>query len=266
MKTAALLLCLLLAGSLAPGRVATNYIRIVVDPDFQYRTDQDVILPLQARVVRGGVPQTDLVHLELRDTNGSIHPIPGGQAWLNAGVAPYPGIAYVNLGRLEPGLYRVNFHAWTQDLNRDWPTEFDVVYPPKPYEAALEGTHGNQARFVFKAHEAADNFTLTMYRDTESGRIILEHLTTNHTTLDVPYIPGESVKIDVEDQNGWKNAENRFHDWQNGVVTYPPYTWNPDYKQIQNYQVRSWQNAITAAFVLAALGGIYVVARRRRQA
>ena len=264
MNWPALALVVLLAGSVAPGRVATDYIRINVEPDFQYRTDQDVVIPVQVRAVRGGVPLADQVRLELRDDQGRLWPVPGGQEGLQDGVAPYPNVVYVNLGRLEPGLYRVTFNVTMGTLARIWVTEFDVVYPPQPYEATLQGTSGKAAKFIFRAHDEA-NFTVTVYRDGPSGRLVLERVTANRTVLEIPYIPGEGVKVDVEDQHGWRNAGNRFRDWHTGHVTYPPYIWNPDYGQIKNYEYRSWHEALYSGAILAALLVLYFFAVRRRR-
>src|SRR5688572_25718665 len=130
MKALVLLALLLAAGAVqAAAPVATSYIRITVEPDFQYRSDQDVVIPVQVRAVRGGVPQGDHVRLEVRDASGQLYDVAGSQEGFQNGVAPYPHVVYVNLGRLPVGLYRATFHAWTGDLQRDWLTEFDVIYP-----------------------------------------------------------------------------------------------------------------------------------------
>jgi hypothetical protein len=259
---ASLALCLLLPAAESQ-RVATDYIRIVTQPAFQYRADQDVEIPAQVRLVRGGVPQPDLVSLEVRWANGTAYPNPDA-ATLKAGVAPYPRITTLNLGRLEPGLYRINVHAASGGLARDWPVEFDVVHPPREYSASLVGTHDSQGRFLFKAHERGDNFTLTMYRDSDAGIIPLRTVTTDEAELEVPYIPGQTVKISVRDRNGWLNAENGFTDWQTGFTSYPPYAWNPDYKQITNYQRHSWTEFATAGgLVLASFAVVAVWLRRR---
>jgi hypothetical protein len=258
------LLVLLLAAPAAEAqaRVATDYIRIVTQPAFQYRSDQDVLIPLQARVVHGGVPQPDLVRLEIRTPEGKPINVTGADA-LRQGVAPYPHIVNLDLGRLEPGLYRITVHASGGGLERDWPVEFDVVYPPRPYTAVLVGTHDNQARFLFRAQDARDNFTLTLYRDGDAGPLILQKVTTNATTLDVPYVPGQNVKITVADIHGWKNSQNRHQD-ATGFISYPPYQWNPDYTQITNYQRHSWTETLTAGLVLVV--GFALLLLRRRTA
>jgi hypothetical protein len=258
-----LLLLILLVGipAVEGQRVASDYIRIVTQPAFQYRTDQDISIPTQVRLVRGGVPQADLVSLEVRWANGTPYPVQ--DAALRA-VAPYPHIAHLNLGRLGAGLYRINLHATAGGLERDWPVEFDVVYPPRAYSASLVGTHDNQARFLFKAHTRGDNFTLTMYRDSDEGAIPLRTVVTDEAELEVPYVPGQSVKISVRDRNGWLNADNGLTDWQTGLTSYPPYVWNPDYKQITNYQRHSWTEFATAgAIVLAGFALIFSRMRRR---
>lgn len=263
MRTLLLLALLLVVGVEAqPGRVASDYIRIATQPDFQYRTDQDVLIPVQARIVRGGVPQSASIHLEVRTTDGTAFPVPGGQADLRDGIPAYPRILHLNLGRLDPGLYRVVLHVWGDGLERDWPVEFDVVYPPEPYSAILVEARGNEGRFLFRAHRDV-NFTLTMYRDGSNGPTILTRITTNATTLRVPYIPGESIKITVQDPHGWTNTENTYHD-DSGYASYPPYIWNPDYRQITNYQRHSWQETLTAGVVLAGLLVLLVLVRRRQ--
>lgn len=245
------------------GRIATDYVRIAVEPEFQYRTDMDVVLPIQVRVVRGGVPQPDRVSLEVRTENGTPYNIPGGQEWLRAGAQPYPSVAYVNLGRLEPGLYRAVIHASSGELERAWLSEFDVVHAPLAYEAALLGAEGKTARFVFEAHDPGDEFTVTMYRDSPTGRVPIYEVTTNKTTLRVPYIPGEAVKIDVADANGWRNYENRETDWRSGITTYYSWTWNPDFDQIENYKAQSWREAVVTGTVLLAVVAAWAWMRRR---
>jgi hypothetical protein len=264
MKTLALLVLLVVAPVVEAqvGRVATDYIRITTQPAFQYRSDQDVLIPLQARVVHGGVPQPDFIHLEVRTPQGQPVNVTGA-AGLRDGVAPYPHVVNLDLGRLEPGLYRITVHATGGGLSRDWPVEFDVVYPPRPYSATLLGTHDNQARFVFRAHDARDNFTLTLYRDGDAGPVILQQVTTNRTTLDVPYIPGQSIKVSVTDPHGWKNSQNALRDLASGFVTYPPYEWNPDYRQITNYQRHSWTSALAAGAILVVGFGLLLLRRRR---
>src|ERR1041385_6656828 len=72
MRFTLLLLVLLVGVPAVEGqRVASDYIRIVTQPAFQYRTDQDISIPTQVRLVRGGVPQADLVSLEVRWANGT---------------------------------------------------------------------------------------------------------------------------------------------------------------------------------------------------
>ncbi len=260
---------LLLFGFIGPvvdaqdARIASNYVRINVEPAFQYRSDQDVVIPVQVRAVRDGVPQSDRVSLEVRTQDGDPLIIPGGQAWLQAGVQPFPGVAWVNLGRQEVGLYRVVFHASAGELERDWLSEFDVVHPPQPYEAALLGAKEKEGRFVFEAHDPNQVFTLTMYRGSPSAGHILEQVESNQTTLDVPYIPGESVSIQVQDEHGWKNSENHHTDWATGFTSYPDWVWNPDYKDIQNYKNRSWQEATISGMILLVLAAAFYVARRR---
>jgi hypothetical protein len=244
--------------------VATDYIRVVTQPAFQYRSDQDVEIPMQARIVKGGVPQAGLVHFEVR-ANGAPFPVPGGQDDWRNGTRPYPHVTSLNLGRLEPGLYRVTLHLWGGGLERDWPVEFDVVHPPRPYSATLLGAGDNAARFVFRAGDARDNFTLTMYRDSPTGAVVLARVVTNGTTLAVPYVPGESVKISVTDRHGWQNTQNAVQD-ASGFTSYPPYTWNPDYKQIANYQRHSWIEEGTAGLVLILGFLALVFVQRRRRA
>jgi hypothetical protein len=244
------------------GRVATDYIRVVTQPAFQYRSDQEVSIPMQARIVKGGVPQPGLVHFEVRAQNGTPLPVPGGQEDWRGGVAPYPHTTDLNLGRLEPGLYRVTVHLWGGGLERDWGVEFDVVYPPQPYSATLLGADGHGARFVFQAHDPRDQFTLTVYRDGEAGAAVLQRVTTNATTLRVPYVPGQAVKITVTDPHGWQNSENEQRD-ATGAASYPAYVWNPDYKQIENYQRQSWMEELTAGAVLVVLVVLLVMVRRR---
>ncbi|MCA1810794.1 MAG: hypothetical protein LC623_02150, partial [Halobacteriales archaeon] len=135
---------------------------------------------------------------------------------------------------------------------------------PRAYTAALLGSDDHTARFVFRAADARDNFTLTMFRDSPTGSVVLARMVTNETTLAVPYAPGESVKISVTDPHGWQNTQNAVAD-ASGFTSYPPYTWNPDYKQISNYQRHSWIEEGTAGFVLILgfLALIFVQRRRR---
>lgn len=245
------------------GRVATDYIRVNVEPDFQYRSDQDVRLPLQVRAVRGGVPQPDKVSVEVRTEDGELLSIPGGQGWLQDGVQPFPHVVWINLGQQEVGLYRVIIHAKAGGLERDWKTEFDVVHPPQGYEAALLGATGKAGRFVFEAHDPRHEFTVTMYRGSPSAGHVLEQVQANKTVLAVPYIPGESVSIRVQDENGWRNAENKNTDWSSGITTYPEWVWNPDYQGIQNYKNRSWQEAAISGAILLGVVGAFYVSRRR---
>lgn len=260
-----ILLALPPLASAQTGRLATDYIRVVTAPAFQYRSDQDVLIPMQARIVRGGVPQAGLVHFEVRTQAGALFPVPGGQDDYRNGTQPYPHVTTLGLGRLEPGLYRVTLHLWGGGLERDWPVEFDVVYPPRPYSAALLGAPENAARFVFHAADARDNFTLTMYRDDSTGSVVLARVVTNAATLAVPYVPGESVKITVTDPHGWQNSQNAVTD-ATGFTTYPPYTWNPDYGQITNYQRHSWIEEGTAGAVLILGFLALVLVQRRRRA
>jgi hypothetical protein len=257
------MLLLMPAVEAQPGRIATDYIRVVTQPAFQYRSDQDVVVPMQARIVKAGIPQAALVHFEVRTPNGTAFPVPQDD-W-RGGVAPYPHVTSINLGRLEPGLYHLTLHLWGGGLERDQGFEFDVVYPPQAYTATLLGADGHGARFVFKAHDPHDQFTLTLYRDGEGAAVVLQRLTTNETTLQVPYVPGQAVKVSVTDPHGWQNSQNEQRD-ANGATAYPPYVWNPDYKQITNYQRHSWQESLTAGLVLLVGCLLLVILARRRTA
>ena len=262
-RLALLAVLLVLPVAVAQAPVATDYIRVVTAPAFQYRSDQAVVIPMQARIVHAGVPQGGLVHFEVHATNGSLFRVPGGQDDWRAGVQPYPHITDLNLGHLPVGLYRIVLHLWGGNLQRDWPVEFDVVYPPEPYAAAFLGTSSHEARFVFRALHG-DNFTLTVFRDGADGSAVLQRLDSNATaTLQVPYLPGESVKITVADSHGWQNAENRQLD-ATGAEAYPPYIWNPDYRQISNYQRHAWTQQLASGIVLVA-GALLLVRLARRR-
>jgi len=258
-------LVLLVPGVVAQGPVAQDYIRVVPLPAFQYRSDQAVSIPVQVRIVHGGVPQAALVHFEVRNPNGTLFPVPSGQDDWRAGVPPYPHTTDLNLGHLAPGLYRITLHLWGNGLERDLTVEFDVVYPPEPYTATFLDAGDHAARFTFRAHDPGAQFTLTMYRDGADGPTALQRIQTNATTLMVPYVPGESVKITVADPHGWMNSQNAQLD-ATGQASYPPYVWNPDYKQISNYQRQAWTQQVAAGAVLIAGVLLLVALARRRHA
>ena len=104
---------------------------------------------------------------------------------------------------------------------------------------------------------------MTMYRDSPSGRVPIEQVATNKTVLRVPYIPGEPVKIDITDPNGWRNYENRETDWRTGTTTFHPWVWHPDFDQAENYKAQSWREAVVSGALLLGVVAAWAWMRRR---
>jgi hypothetical protein len=244
------------------GRMADSYVRISAYPDFEYRGDEDVRIAYQVRVVRGSVPTDERPSVRVVAANGGeAMPLKNGNDGDLGRVEVYPSNNHVNFGRLEPGLYEVLLVVEAEGLGADYFLSFDVIQPPVPYKAILLGK-GREGRFILETQH--DNFTVEIYRDGPGGRTVLDRHHGNSTTMRVPYVRGEQVKVEVRDENGWLNYANKQTDFLTGRTTYGPWVWNPDYEQTRNYQLRSWQNTATAVMLcLMSLAAAWWVVKRR---
>lgn len=262
---AAIVLALVLAAPLAlgaTGKVSDDYVRVSAEPDFQYRADQDVLVPMQFLAVRGSVPQQDLVAVSFWNEDKTQRiTIPGGQDWLR-GVRPYPDVVNVNFGKMDPGLYRVRIEADAGELHKTQLVEWSVVKPPYRYAATLQEKGGNEAEFFLQGHEPGAVFQVQVYRDGGGGRIVLATHTGNNVTAPVPYIPGEPVKVDVTGPNGWLNYENKQTDLLTGRTITSPWVHYPDYKLAQNFRDASFQQAVGAGVIFLVLIGAVLAAWR----
>lgn len=256
MKAWFVLILLLAPAAGQIGKVNDDFVVIVADPDFEYSSDQDVVVPMQFRAYRQGLPQSDQVRVEIwTEGHGQRVPVVGGQEWLNNGVAPHPSTANVNFGRLEAGQYRLLVTAAAGSLRTEQILQLTVILPPVRYEATLQDKGNKEAVFEAISHNPEDVLTVTMYRG-GATRHILDRVQGNDITLPVPYYPQDSVFIDVVGPNGWANYENRQLDLASGKITRLAWEWNPDWQTSQNAQDNSWK-AMTLSATL--IGGLIVL-------
>lgn len=270
------LAALLLIGSVlaAPALAQSGpstYVHMAAQPDFQYSSDKDVSVPFQAMLVRDNVPQGDPVRITVQARSGGIFPVKAAEH-LVQGVAPYPSTNTLNLGKLDAGLYQLNVIASAGGQSKTFYLDFAVTLPPTGYEGILRGK-GADAVFAFEPHKTDANktFTIRVYRDSAGGRVVLEEVTTyERTTVAVPSIPGEPVKVEVEGPNKWLNYGNKQTDWVTGASSFPAWVWFPDYDQVQQVRDRSPWVIAGVGLLNAAMLTVLVVAikgyRQRRDA
>ncbi len=244
---------LLILVAVAPAATAqsSTYVHVVAQPAFQYQSDQDVQVPMQAELVRGNAPQQDSIRIEVWDHDKTQQfPVLNADD-LAAGVRSYPAINYLHFGQLDAKLYSLRLVARAGGITREVFLDFSVVLPPIGYTAHLTGTGGKDAKFVFQPDnpDPARVFTIHVYRDGGDGIVRLaDYRVTNATEVPVPYIPGEATKVSVDDPNHWVNYPHRQS--SGSTTIYPPWIWEPDYTMIQNYQDNSLSQAIAAGFLI----------------
>lgn len=242
---------------------AGTYVHLLTAPDFQYRGDEAIRIPFTAQYIQNNAPSTEPVKIEVFDANGNPYQLASGQAYLNSGVRPYPARNTLDFGYLPAGLHVFRIEASAGGQVTVESLDFSVILPPIGYEAHLK-VHGRTATFFFTPRGDGP-FEITVYQEGPGGRNIIEERRTNESLeLDIPYVPGDAVKVEVVDRNGWINHENRRYDIATGSSVYEPWIHDPGYKGIQQVKDSSLSRLIIGVLVVAGAGiAVLLVARRR---
>ncbi|MGB1697511.1 MAG: hypothetical protein ACPHK8_03845 [Thermoplasmatota archaeon] len=256
MKAAALLLLVLLL----PLATAANDVQLQVFNNFQYRSDQDIVVGFQTQLFRNNIPQEDTLSVKVTTKTGTPFPVEDA-AGLQRGVRPFPVTNYLNFGELEPGTYDLVVHASAGGASYTNAFRVKVVPPPVAYTADVKG--GRDAVLLFEPHDPDPSKVFTITVERPALGVVETYKEWNRSELDVPYFPFEGVNVKVVDPNGWPNYDNKKTDWETGVITYPAIFHFPDQdKSEQGQKARLWKGLVIVA-ALGVVGTALLVSSRK---
>lgn len=255
---------LIVAFLLAPLAAADTYVHMGLQPEFQYRDDQDVKVRLQAIYVKNDVPTDHALTVNVK-LNGETYKLANAEKFSNGVNAR--DIHHLNFGQLDAGFYEAQITVQSNGETRTRSVDLSVTKPPISYTGTLQGK-GRDAVFLFHT-SSDDTFTIRTYYNGPLGKTILEETRTNKSMeIEVAGIKDTVTLVEVEGPNGWLNHANKQRNPLTGETTTTPWTWFPDVENTEQFQRLRLNNAIVLGGVIAAIGitGITLHFKEKREA